>query len=344
MRVLVTGGTGFVGSHTVAELARGGHRVRLLVRSPERVGPALGPLGVTGVETAVGDVTDPGSVETGLRGCDAVVHAASVYSFDRRMAPAIRKTNVRGTEVVLGTAHRLGLDPIVHVSSYGALIGNRGEILRPDSPPTSPPGAYLRSKADSDRAARRFQEAGGPVVIVYPGSVWGPHDPHYGESCRIAEGLLRGAWTFLPPGTFPITDVRDLATLHAAVLERGRSQRRYMATAQNVTLREVLGTAARLTGRRLPAVPIPLWSVLALTRLLDALQAVLPVRLPLNSQAIYTAGLQHRVDDSASRRDFGLAPRPLDETMGDQLRWMVASGRLSPKATGRLVAEAGGTW
>jgi dihydroflavonol-4-reductase len=340
MKALVTGGTGFVGSHTVAELVRGGHQVRLLVRSPRRVGPALGPLGVTRVETAVGDVTDPGSVEAALRGCDAVVHAASVYSFDPRMDRAIRKTNVRGTEVVLGLAHRLGLDPIVHVSSYGALIGNRGETLRPDSPPTTPPGAYLRSKADSDRVARQFQQTGAPVVIVYPGGVWGPHDPHYGESCQVAEGLLRGTWTFLPPGAFPMTDVRDLAKLHAAVLERGRGPRRYMATARNVTLREVLDSVARLTGRRLPVVAVPLRGVLMPARLLDALQTILPVRLPFNFQAIYIVGLQHRVDDSATRRDFGLAARPLDETVGDQLRWMVGSGRLSPKAAGRLAADA----
>jgi dihydroflavonol-4-reductase len=343
MKVLVTGGTGFVGSHTVAELVRGGHQVRLLVRSPQRVSAALGPLGVTGVDAAVGDVTDPGSVEAALRGCDAVIHAASVYSFDRRLDRTIRKTNVRGTEAVLGLAHRLGLDPIVHVSSYGALIGSRGEILRPDSPPTTPPGAYLRSKADSDRVARQFQAAGAPVVIVYPGSVWGPHDPHYGESCQIAEGLLRGTWTFLPPGAFPMTDVRDLAKLHAAVLERGRGARRYMATGQHVTLREVVATVVRLTGRKLPTVPVPLWTVLTPMRLLDALQTILPVRLPLNFQGTYIVGLQHRVDDSATRQDFGLAPRSLDETIGDQLRWMVARGRLSPKMTGQLVTDAGVT-
>ena len=178
---------------------------------------------------------------------------------------------------------------------------------------------------------------------MYPGSVWGPHDPHYGESCQVAEGLLRGTWTFLPPGALPITDVRDLAKLHAAVLERGRGPRRYMATAQNVTLREVLGTVARLTGRRLPAVPIPLWSVLMPARLLDVLQTTLPIRLPFNYQAIYTAGLRHRVDDWATRRNFGLAARSLDETVGDQLRWMVGSGRLSPKVAGRLVTDAGVT-
>jgi dihydroflavonol-4-reductase len=77
MRVLVTGGTGFVGRHTVAALVGHGHRVRLLVRAPERIAPALDPLGITQVEVVVGDVTNPAAVQQAMGGCDAVVHAAS---------------------------------------------------------------------------------------------------------------------------------------------------------------------------------------------------------------------------------------------------------------------------
>src|SRR5262245_37555068 len=120
--VLVTGGTGYVGSHSIAALARTGHRIRVLARSPERIPAALEPLGIDGVETALGDVTDPAAVERALEGCDAVLHAASVYSLDARRAEEMTSVNVRGTEIVLGTAHRLGLDPIVYVSSELALL------------------------------------------------------------------------------------------------------------------------------------------------------------------------------------------------------------------------------
>jgi dihydroflavonol-4-reductase len=115
--VLVTGGTGFVGSHAIAALAAGGHRIRVLARSPEGVPLALAPLGVEGVETVIGDVTDPGAVERALDGCDAVLHAASVFSMDARKTDEMRSVNVRGTELVLGAAYRLGVDPIVYVSS-----------------------------------------------------------------------------------------------------------------------------------------------------------------------------------------------------------------------------------
>jgi dihydroflavonol-4-reductase len=146
MRVLVAGGTGFVGSHSVAALVSGGHQVRLLVRSPDRVARSLSPLGVAEVESVVGDVTVPGSVEEAMAGCDAVLHAAAVYSVDPRAASRVGETNVRAAEVVLGTAVRMGLDPIVHVSSYTALLPPepRGAVLTPDSPVGRPGLAYCR--------------------------------------------------------------------------------------------------------------------------------------------------------------------------------------------------------
>src|SRR5215470_17636965 len=122
MLVLVTGGTGYVGSHSIAALAGAGHRIRVLARSPEKVPAALGPLGVDGVETAIGDVTEPAAVERALKGCDAVVHAASVFSLDARRADEVNEVNIRGTDIVLSAAHHLGLDPIVHVSSELALL------------------------------------------------------------------------------------------------------------------------------------------------------------------------------------------------------------------------------
>src|SRR5262245_61379748 len=101
MPVLVTGGTGYVDAHSIAALERARHRIRVLARSPEKVAAALGPLGVGDVETSVGDVTDPAAVERALTRCDAVVHAASVFSLDARRADEMNSVNVRGTDIVL---------------------------------------------------------------------------------------------------------------------------------------------------------------------------------------------------------------------------------------------------
>lgn len=159
MRVLVTGGTGFVGSHTVAALRSAGHEVRLLVRKPERIGAALEPLGIAEpIDHVVGDVTDPESVNQALAGCDAVVHAAAVYNLDSRAAKVTKATNVPGTRVVLDAAVAQGCDPVVYVSTTLTLL-RRGATVGPDSPLSTVNGAYIgsedRSRADCAKPAGR---------------------------------------------------------------------------------------------------------------------------------------------------------------------------------------------
>ena len=336
MKVLVTGATGFVGAHTVAELCRSGHAVRLLARAQQRVPAALEPLGVEDTETVLGDVTEPASVEKALNGCDSVVHCASIYSLDPRVSSRIKRTNVTGTSLVLEKAHHLGLDPIVHVSSFAALIGIRGSTLTPDSPPARPPGAYFRSKADSDLVARRLQDSGAPVVITYPGSVWGPHDPHLGESTQISRNILRGLWLITPRGRVPISDVRDVAKLHAAIIQKGQGPRRYIYPSHDVSPQEIVSSLARITERSLTTIAVPPWTLHWPMRLTDGIQRVLPLRLPVNFQAVYVAGLDHRLDSSLTQEQLGITPRDLDETLIDTLRWMVEKGCLNPRLAGAL--------
>jgi 3-beta hydroxysteroid dehydrogenase/isomerase family len=124
--VLVVGGTGYVGSHTIAALTRAGTTSEssqdLRIGSPQRSNISAS----TGVESAIGGLTESASVERALEGCDGVLHAASVFSTDVRKADEGRAMLVRGTDIVLGTAHRLGLGPVVHVSSDVALsLGRR---------------------------------------------------------------------------------------------------------------------------------------------------------------------------------------------------------------------------
>src|SRR5919106_4213437 len=101
MLVLITGGTGFVGSHTVRAVMGAGHDVRLLVRSKERVAPALEPLEIDPPPVIVGDATDPRAVRAALDGCDAVIHCAAVFSYHPRRARSVAETNLRATELVV---------------------------------------------------------------------------------------------------------------------------------------------------------------------------------------------------------------------------------------------------
>lgn len=326
-----------MGSHAIAALARDGYRIRVLARSPERIPAVLAPLGVDPAETVTGDVTDPVAVERALEGADAVLHAASVFSMDARKAEEMRSVNVRGTDTVLGTAHRLGLDPIVYVSSELALLPPaEGEVLTPDSPVKQPSWAYCRSKADSELVARRYQEMGAPVVSVMPAAVWGPHDPHFGEGVTRATNVLKNRYPIVMRGGMHIADVRDVAALLAAVMTPGRGARRYMVAGHYISMPDLIRTLADLTGRRIRFATLPPWFLAAFGRAADLVQRRVRTRLPWDGEGIWVMNCAARCDDSKTRNEFGIEPRPLGETLTDTVQWLVEIGRLTPREAGRL--------
>jgi nucleoside-diphosphate-sugar epimerase len=339
MLVLVTGGTGYVGSHSIAALVGAGHRVRVLARSPERIPAALTPLGVDDVETAIGDVTNGAAVERALEGCDAVLHAASVFSLDARRADEMRAVNVRGTEIVLDTAHRRGLDPIVFVSSELALLPPAdGAVLTADSPVGQPGWPYCQSKADSELVARRYQALGAPVVSVMPAAVWGPQDPHFGEGVTLATNVLRSRYPIVMHGGMHIADVRDVAAVLAATMEPERGPRSYMVSGHYISLPDLIRTLGELSGRRIRFVIFPRWFLAGFGRAADVVQRRLKTRLPWQGEGIWVMNCAARCDDSKTRSEFGLEPRPLRETFADTVRWLVEVGHLSPAEAGPLAA------
>jgi dihydroflavonol-4-reductase len=276
MKVLVTGGTGFVGSHAAAAIARGGHELRLLVRRPEQVAASLGPLGLEVTDIVVGDVLDEQRVSQAVEGCQAVVHAGAVCSVDPRRAEEMRRTNARATELVLGRAVDRGLDPVVYVSSTVALTRYGGS--GPDLPLGDIELPYAQSKIASERVARRLQDVGAPVVTIYPGAVWGPHDPYRGDQSERLRWVLLGRFPLWPRGGMHVVDVRDVAAVIAAVLTAGGGPRRYIVPGHHVDGDQLFATLADVTGRRLPNLVMPGPVSGASTRVIDAVHRLLPER------------------------------------------------------------------
>lgn len=328
MRVLVTGGTGFVGGHVVAALVRAGHEVRILARRPEQARVTLGPLGVTVADVVAGDVLDEESVAGALSGMDAVVHSAAVYTSDPRRREEVAGTNVRATRIVLGQAVAAGLDPVVHVSSTAALVRHGGS--GPDLPLGDMTTAYSGSKVESEAVARELQAGGHPVVCVYPGAVLGPHDPYRGDQGELLRWLLRGLFPIWPRGALHYVDVRDVAAVVLAVLERGRGPRRYVVPGHHVAGAELFSTLSRVAGRRLRHVELPAQLLSPPLRALDRLVARLPARLryPAESEGVEMFARDTRMDDRAAREEFGIEPVPLETSLRDTARWLVDSGRL----------------
>lgn len=343
MLVTVTGGTGFVGAHSVARIADLGHRVRLLVRDPSKVGPALGPLGVdpAAVQVVTGDVLDEVAVAAAMRGADAVLHAASVYSFDSRDRARIRRTNAAGTEVVLAAARRAGAGPIVHVSTFGALDPSDGRVVGADSPVGRPREAYQASKAAAEAVARRHQEQGAPVVITYPPALLGPHDPKLGDQTSRVRDTLRGLMLLWPRGGFPVGDVRDTALLHARLLTASaRETGRFFGPGRYLTTREQVRALREVTGRRLPAVFVPAAALMPVGLLADVVQRAWPWHIPAPYGAIYTCARATRVDEGAVTG--GIVARPFTETLEETVRWLYRAGHLSAGQAGRQAGRPAG--
>lgn len=337
MKVLITGGTGFVGGHIAAVAIRAGHDVRLLVRRPEQVPATLDPLGVAVADVRVGDVTDQASVTQAIDGCDAVVHAAAVFSLDPRRGDEMRTTNARAADLVLGEAVRRGLDPVVHISSTVALARFAG------SDPSLPLGdielTYARSKIESERIARRLQDSGGPVVTVYPGSVYGPDDPYRGDQNERLRWQLLGRFPLWPKGGLHAVDVRDVAAVVAAVLEPGRGPRRFVVPGHHVDGDLLYGTLAEITGRRMPHLLLPASVIGPFTRAIDAVQRRLPSRwhFPADHEGVEITVRDTRFDTSKTTSELGVEARPLQEILRDTVEWLVESGRLPAKYAGRAL-------
>jgi dihydroflavonol-4-reductase len=334
--VLLTGASGFLGVHTTKALLDAGHRVRALVRSPQRLAEHLRPLGVDGedrMETAEGDMTDAAAVRAAVEGCDSVVHAAATFSFKRRDASRMKRENAVGTRTVLEAGAAAGCSPLVHVSSTVALHRPGGGVLDHTSPPGAGPGPYSASKVASEQVARELQAAGAPVTIVYPGSVVGPHDPYLGETDHLVMLVLRGLLPAWPKGSLPYVDVRDVAATLVAALAHEPGGRYLLPGHDSAFLPAEL---RRVTGRRLPAVTVPpaLASAASVPGALSGWWW-----LPRGAEGPKLAGYGNRIDSSRTTTDLGVAARPLDDALRDTVRLMVEAGHVTRRQAGQALAD-----
>jgi len=316
MHVLITGGTGFVGGWTAKVIADAGHSIRFLVRNPGRLHTSVARLGVDVSDFAVGDITDRVSVRDALRGCDAVVHSAALVATDPRQTNEMLTTNMQGAQNVLGQSVELGLDPIVHVSSFTALFRPGLEMLTAELPVVGGADGYGTSKAQVEIYARGLQDAGAPVNITYPGMVLGPPvGDQFGEA---GEGVKAAVHMHAIPGrsaAWLVVDVRDLAALHAALLEPGRGPRRYTAGGHRVPASELANMLGQIASTPMVAVPIPDTALRVAGAVLDRAGRFLPFDTPFTSAGMQYYTQMPASDDSPSERELGITFRDPTETV-----------------------------
>jgi UDP-glucose 4-epimerase len=313
MKIAVTGGTGYLGAHTILALLADGHTVRLLVLPHESIDAVVASAGDASarIEVVVGDVRDRTSIEQLLDGCDALLHGAGVVGTDDRREQLMWEVNAQATAAILVRAAFLGLDPIVHVASFSALFPSPDPVIGPDSPTAAGRSAYGRTKAAADRVARALQDAGAPVVITYPTSVVGP-------GLEGTKGVTEQGWAVLLgsgvaprfSGGMQMVDVRDVAAVHAAVMQPGRGPRRYVCGGELIEFNHLIDILEHSSGRRLRRIPLPGGVVRFLGRLADAVGKYTAVSAGFSYEAAWLLTSATPTDDCRTRDELGLNWRP----------------------------------
>lgn len=266
----------------------------------------------------IGDIKDGESVRKALEGCDAVVHSAALVATDPRQTPQMLATNMEGARNVLGQAVQPGLDPVVHVSSFTALFHPNLPTLTADLPVVGGTDGYGTSKAQVEIYARGLQDAGAPVNITYPGMVLGPPvGDQFGEA---GEGVRAALQMHTIPGrsaAWTVVDVRDVAALHAALLEPGRGPRRYMAGGERVAVADLAKMLGDAAGTPMISVPVPDSVLRAAGTLLDFVGPYLPFDNPFTAAGMQYYTQMPQSDDSPAERDLGITFRDARTTIAD---------------------------
>ena len=326
--VLVTGGSGFIGSHCICSLLAAGHAVRTTVRSLKREGDVRAMLRAGGVEAGEGlrffaaDLEKDAGWAEAVAGCDYVLHVASPFPAnvprheDELIVPA-REGALR----VLRAARDAGVKRVVLTSSFAAIgYGHPPLPMHAAFDETSwsdPNGdgvsAYAKSKTLAERAAWDFidREGGGlELSVVNPVAVFGPVlGPDYATSILLVERLLEGSMPGCPRLYFGVVDVRDVVDLHLrAMTDPAARGERFLAVSGDsmpiVEVARLLKSRMGATARKVPTRELPDWVV-----------RLVALFMPEAKQFLPELGKVRNASSAKAQRVLGWSPRTREEAI-----------------------------
>jgi dihydroflavonol-4-reductase len=316
--ILVTGGTGFLGRHLVGALCRRGYALRVLTRHPQRAAWLSRYPRVTIVE---GDLQRPQTLRGLAQGCQAVVHAAGLFSMWSG-AGDFYATNVQGTAELIEESLRASVERFVYVSTI-AVVGKPipGRVID-EQHPTDPQDDYQRSKLEAERRVLQAVERGLPAVVVRPGAFYGPLG-NYAFNRLFFVDPMRGIIMQMDGGRYIIFPVyiQDVAEGIVLALMRGRVGEVYNLCGECLSHRAAFDIVTREAGLWFPRLNIPRAVGIQFARLLTSLSRW------TRREPFYPIGLRSYVfndwivSSAKAAHELGFQPTPFEEGVRRTIAW-----------------------
>lgn len=318
--VLVAGGSGFVGSHTVRALVRQGRKVRVLLRETSNK-RAIEHLPV---QIVYGDVLDPASLATAMDGCGSVFYSVVDPRFWLTNPDPIYRNNVDGLVNAMEAALESGIERFIFTSTMGTLginpDGKVTEEIEFNWYDQAPP--YILARLQAEKMFFQYCHLRGlPGVALCVANTYGPEDfqptPHGKMLWDVAQGKVR----FTIDAGAPTVDIRDVADAALGAEKHGRIGERYIIANEYISNRDFYSMAAAVGGKK-PVHVIPrsvaygvAWAaerVLKLLRQKDYL---------VSTDAVFLSNVFQKLDNSKARKELHWQPRPIRETIRDAVAW-----------------------
>jgi dihydroflavonol-4-reductase len=338
MTTLVTGASGFLGSHVARQLVARGDDVRVLLRASSH-NRAISDLSL---EYVTGDLRDPASLERAMKGVQRVFHVAADYRLWARRSKDIYESNVGGTKNLLAAAEHAGVEQFIYTSTVATIA-----VDRPQPPNESTEarldemiGHYKRSKWLAEQEVLNAAKNGAPVIVAMPTTPVGPWDWKPTPTGKIIVDFLNGKLPGYVETGLNFVGVEECAAGHLLVSEKGKAGERYLLGAENLTLKQVLDTLAKITGLRAPSMKIPHGLALGVAYA-NTVFSRLTFREPqIPIEGVKIARHKMFVDCSRAQRELGFRPGPVEAALERAVRWYEANGYVTARRAKRIAHAA----